>query len=132
MRRQLIEALAYPAIMVRQLTEAGNSPHKSLYQATGQHCHRCDPNAECTWTTCLRDFRHLEEKSTKFLSETLREGIKLVEAMHNELRHDETTCTCETCSWIREAEHLTEECEHHLPHVEPAYMHPENAGTAAK
>ena len=28
----------------------------------------------------------------------------------------------ETCNWIRNAEHLTEESEHHLPHVEPAVV----------
>jgi hypothetical protein len=68
----------------------------------------------------LQDFRHFEDKSDEILSATLREGIKLVEALFNELHHDETTCTCETCNWIRNAEHLTEECEHHLPHVDPA------------
>ena len=33
MRQQLIEAISYPALMVRQLVEAGNYPHNSLYEA---------------------------------------------------------------------------------------------------
>jgi len=120
MRRQLIEAISYPALMVRQLVEAGNYPHKSLYEATGERCHKCKADGECKWDTCLQDFRHFEDRSEQFLTETLREGIKLVEALHSELRHDETTCKCETCTWIRNAEHVIEEAEHHLPHVKPA------------
>lgn len=120
MREQLIEALIYPRLMVMRLIEDGNFPHESLFAATGERCHHCDPTKDCGWVTCLQDFRHFDEKTTESLSASLREGIKLVERLHNHLRHDETTCTCQTCIWIRNAEHLTEECEHHLPHVNPA------------
>ena len=120
MRRQLIEALTYPKLLVRGLIEDGNFPHKNLFEATGERCHHCDLSGNCGWENCLQDFRNFDEESNDSLSSFLREGIKLVEALHSELRHDETTCTCETCSWIRNAEHLTEECEHHLPHVGPA------------
>lgn len=120
MRDQLIEALTYPKLLVRELVEEGNFPHASLFEATGERCHHCDTNGDCGWENCLQDFRNFDRKTTETLSASLREGIKLVEALHSELRHDETTCTCETCNWIRNAEHLTEECEHHLPHVDPA------------
>jgi hypothetical protein len=120
MRRQLIEALTYPRLLVLRLIEEGNFPHESLFAATGERCNHCDPKKECGWVNCMRDFRNFDKKTTETLSVSLREGIKLVEALHSELRHDETTCTCETCNWIRNAEHLTEECEHHLPHVDPA------------
>ncbi len=118
MRQQLTEALAYPGLLVSQLIEGGDYPYKSLYAATDQRCHACEGGASCGWDRCLHDFRHRDEKSTEELGASLREGIKLVEALHSELRHDETTCMCETCCWIRNAEHLIEECEHHLPHVE--------------
>ncbi|MDX1516447.1 MAG: hypothetical protein R3288_06385 [Woeseiaceae bacterium] len=127
MRRQLIEALTYPRLLVGQLIEQGNYQYKSFYEATGQRCHVCDGKGECQWDKCLGDFSYFREKTTEELSESLREGIKLVEAMISELRHDETKCTCETCNWIRNAEHLTEECEHHLPHVEPDLHHQAHA-----
>ena len=120
MRRQLIEALIYPRLLVMKLIEEGNFPHKSLFEATGERCNNCDLTGDCNWTNCLKDFRKFDEKTTDILSASLREGIKLVESLHSELHHDETTCTCETCNWIRNAEHLTEECELHLPHLEPA------------
>lgn len=120
MRQQLIEALTFPKLLVEELIEEGNFPHESLYAATGERCHNCDGEGVCQWTKCLQDFRSVDNKTTETLSDSLREGIKLVEALHSELRHDETTCTCETCNWIRTAEHLTEECELHLPHVDPS------------
>ena len=122
MRDQLIEAVSYPAILVKQLVADGSYPYKSLYEATGERCHKCKADGECSWDSCLQDFRKFEDRSEQFLAETLREGIKLVEALHSELRHDETTCRCETCTWIRNAEHLVEESEHHLPNVDPAQV----------
>ncbi len=120
MRQQLIEALTFPKILVRQLIEGGNFEHENLFEATGDRCHHCDPANGCGWENCLQDFRNFDNETNESLSASLREGIKLVESLHRKLRHDETTCTCETCRWIRNAEHLTEECEHHLPHVDPA------------
>ncbi len=133
MRQKLIEALSYPAIMVRQFDESGTYPGESLFDATGQRCHSCEGDGGCSWERCLKDFRQFEKQSDQFLAETLREGIKLVEALHSELRHDETTCHCETCIWIRNAEHLLVETEHHLPHAEPAILakEEESKGTAA-
>lgn len=118
MRQQLIEALTYPRVLIRQLIDEGNYQHQNFFEATGQRCHACDGEA-CGWDKCLGDFRGFEDKSIEELSESLREGIRLVEGTISELRHDETKCMCETCTWIRNAEHLREECEHHLPHVEP-------------
>ena len=132
MRRQIIEALTYPGILVRQLIEGGNYPHASLFEATEQRCHKCADTQACGWDKCLEDFRHFDDKTTDYLAESLREGVKLVEALHSELMHDETTCTCETCGWIRNAEHLTEEYEHHLPHVEPGVLRPSGEELTAK
>jgi len=122
MREKLIEALIYHRLLVMRLIEDGNFPHENLFAATGERCNHCDLTGDCGWETCLQDFRLFDEKTTETLSASLREGIKLVESLHSELHHDETTCTCETCNWVRNAEHLTEECEHHLPHVDPAIL----------
>jgi hypothetical protein len=34
--------------------------------------------------------------------------------LHSELHHDETLCTCESCSWVRNAQRLIEEFETNL------------------
>ena len=74
----------------------------------------------------LIGYRYYRNRVDTLVIDMEKEAIKLVEALHRKLRHDETTCTCETCSWIRNAEHLTEEAEHQLPHVDPpGVVHPE-------
>ena len=114
MRRQLIEALTYPRLLVQKMMEEDDCPHDSLFEATSERCHQCDLNRECHWVSCLNDFSGLEDKAIHTLNASLRYGIRLVETVHSELRHDETMCKCEACTWIRDAQRLTEEFEVHL------------------
>ena len=115
MRRQLIEALTYPRLLILRLISDRECDHDSLFDATSERCHQCDMNSECHWATCLNDFQELSEKPEHTLNASLRYGVRLVEQYHSELRHDETTCTCEACTWIRSAQRLIEEFEHNLP-----------------
>ena len=111
----------YPRLLLQQVIEDHNYHHKNMFEATGERCNHCTGEG-CGWETCMQDFKKIDDMTTETLSVSLREGVKFVEALHKHLRHDETTCTCEPCNWIRNAEHLTEECEHQLPHVDPAVI----------
>jgi hypothetical protein len=115
MRRQLIEALTYPRLLILKLLDDRDCVHDSVFEATSERCRQCDMNSECHWATCLNDFQELGGKPTHTLNASLRYGVRLVEHYHNELRHDETTCTCEACTWIRDAQRLIEEFEKSLP-----------------
>jgi len=108
MRRQLIEALSYPRLLVQKQIEERSCPHDSLFEATDERCHHCDIGRECHWVNCLDEFDDFDGKAIHTINASLRYGIKLVESMHGELRHDETTCKCEACIWIRESQSLTE------------------------
>ena len=114
MRRQLIEALTYPRLLVLKIIEERDCPQADLFDATSERCHQCDINRECHWVSCLNMFGDFEDKPTYTINASLRYGVKLVESMHSELHHDETLCTCEPCSWVRGAQRLTEEFEQHL------------------
>jgi len=114
MRRQLIEALAYPRLLLQRIIDERDCPHDSLFEATSERCHECDINRECHWATCLKDFADLNEKPVHTLNASVLYGIRLVESLHSELRHDESGCTCEACSWIRDAQRLTEEFDAQL------------------
>jgi hypothetical protein len=111
MRRQLIEALTYPRLLVLKIIEDRDCPHESLFEALDERCFQCDINKECHWVSCLNDFGDFEDKPAYTINASLRYGIKLVESLHSELKHDETLCTCEACTWIRDAQRLTEEFE---------------------
>jgi hypothetical protein len=123
MRRQLIEALTFPKLLVLRLIEQQDCPHDSLFDLTSERCHQCDLSEECNWVSCLNDFAAFDNRTNQMLNESLRYGIRLVESVHSELRHDETTCTCEPCTWVREAQRLTEEFDAHLEPVLPGHVH---------
>lgn len=114
MRRQLIEALTYPRLLVEKIIGARDCPHDSLFHATNERCGQCDMNRECHWINCLNDFSDFADKPEYTINASLRYGIKLVESLHDELHHDETLCRCEACTWVRDAQRLTEEFEKHL------------------
>ena len=115
MRRQLIEALTYPRLLVLKIIEDRDCPHNNLFEATSERCHQCDMNKECHWVSCLDEFADFADKPDYTINASLRYGIRLVESLHSELRHDETRCTCEPCSWVRDAQRLTQEFELNLP-----------------
>lgn len=114
MRRQMIEALSYPRMLVRQIIDGRDCPHDSLFEATSDRCRQCDINSECHWVNCLDEFADFADKPAHTLNASLRYGIKLVETLHSELQHDETLCTCEACTWVRDAQRLVEEFEANL------------------
>jgi len=114
MRRQLIEALTYPRLLVEKIIEGRDCPHDSLFHATSEHCQQCDMNRECHWVNCLNEFSDFADKPEYTINASLRYGIKLVETLHSELHHDETLCRCEPCTWVRDAQRLTEEFDTHL------------------
>jgi len=114
MRRQLIEALTYPRLLILKLIDSQDCPYDSLFDVARIRCQRCDMGQECHWASCLNDFEDLRSKPTRTLNASLRYGVKLVESLHGELRHDATVCTCEACAWIRDSQRLIEEFERRL------------------
>lgn len=114
MRRQLIEALSYPRLLVKRIIDGKDCPHDSLFEATSERCRQCDINRDCHWVTCLDEFSDFAEKPTHTINASLRYGVRLVESLHSELRHDETLCSCESCSWVRDAQRLIEQFEENL------------------
>ena len=125
MRQQLIEALMYPRLLLQQLIDDHQIHHDNKPDSTDIPRRRW-PVELREWEGRMDEFTNLDRKTDEILSHNLREGIKFVEALHSHLRHDETTSTFEYCNWIRNAEHLLEEMEHHLPHVEAAALHAEH------
>lgn len=114
MRRQLIEALTYPRLLVLEIIQDKDCPHDSLFDALNERCFQCGINKECHWVSCLNDFSDFADKPTYTINASLRYGIRLVESLHDELQHDRTICTCDVCSWVRDAQRLTEEFELNL------------------
>ena len=115
MRREMIEALSFPRFLILQFIEDRDCPHDSLFDATSARCSQCDLNSECHWLRCLNEFSDFERKPTYTINASLRFGVRLVESFQGDLQHDEATCTCAACSWVRDAQSLIEKFELSLP-----------------
>jgi hypothetical protein len=111
MRQQMIEALNYPRLLVLKIIEDRDCPHDSLFEASSERCFQCKVNKECHWVSCLNDFADFADKPAYTINASLRYGIALVETLHGETQDEKTLCTCESCSWVRDAQRLTEEFE---------------------
>lgn len=114
MRRQMIEALTYPRLLVQKIIEERDCPHDNQFEATSERCHRCDIGRECHWVSCLDEFTDFADEPAYTINASLSYGIKLVESLRSEPHHAASLCTCETCCWVREAQRLTEEFELNL------------------
>lgn len=114
MRQLLIEALAYPQQLVLKFTDQHDCPLDSLFDATSERCQQCDLNQECHWVNCLDDFSNFRGKPAHTINASLLYGLKLVKSIHSERQHQSATCACETCTWIRSAQQLTERFETQL------------------
>ena len=111
MQRQLIEALTHPRLLVLKIIEDRDCPQDSLFDALSERCFQCDINKECHWVSCLNDFADFADKPDYTINASLRYGIRLVDSLQDEALHDKTLCTCESCSWVRDAQQLTEDFE---------------------
>jgi len=108
MRRRLIEALTYPRLFVLKEIDLQDCPHDSVFDASWDHCRNCGLGQECHWLSCLNDFAELSDKSVHTLHASLLYSINLIEAHIEEIQHDVWYCDCAPCSWIREAEQLSQ------------------------
>lgn len=115
MRREMIEALDYPRNLILTLIEERECPCRDRFEAGNEFCCKCDLNRECHWVTFLNDYSDFDGKPTYTINASLRYGVRLVEELSEGLQHDLATCSCEACSWLRDARKLIATFEETLP-----------------
>ncbi len=111
MRRKLLEALTYPRLLILEDIGLEGCPYDSLFDPSCDRCHRCELRQECHWLACINDFADFASKPSYTMHASLQYSINLIEARSERLQHDSETCTCESCTWSRDAQQLTREFE---------------------
>ena len=109
MRRQLLEALTYPRLVVLDSINRKVCQHDSLFDSSCDHCHSCDLQQECHWLSCLNDFSDFANRPTYTMNASLLYSIKLISSRNMETQGHDEACTCESCTWTRDAQQLTQE-----------------------
>jgi hypothetical protein len=109
MRRKLLEALTYPRLLVLEEISLNGCPHDKLFDCCSDRCHNCGLRQECHWLSCLDKFTDFACKPTHTMHASLLYGIKLIDARNERMQHDPEACTCESCTWTRDAQQLSRE-----------------------
>jgi hypothetical protein len=107
MRRRLIEALTYPRLFILENMSLDECPQDGRFEASCKQCRDCDLGQECHWMSCLNNFDELATKPIHTIHASLLYSINLIEARNEQLQHDSETCTCESCTWTRDALELS-------------------------
>lgn len=109
MRRRLIEALTYPRLFVLESMSLKDCPRNEGFDSSCERCRNCDLGQECHWMSCLNNFDDLASKPIHTIHASLLYSISLIEARNEQLQHDPNVCMCESCSWSRDAQELSQE-----------------------
>lgn len=108
MRRELIEALDFPKKLILKLIGQRNCPHDNRFEEESERCQQCDVNGNCEWVRCLTEYADFDGRATQTINLNLLYGLNFVESVHGRSEHDEATCDCEACTWMRDAQELND------------------------
>ena len=106
MKQRIIEALAYPRVLVRNQIDPSECSHNGHFNTMDGECQDCYHNAECEWLHSNDEFVALQSKSAEELEGALEFAIGFVDALCTRRGHQTRTCGCEACIWLRDTEQL--------------------------
>ncbi len=103
MNETIIEILSYPRALMHQYIELEDCAHAGHYAAKEKECQRCDYEFECQWLFGNDECVALEQKSSEAVACSFESAIAYVEGMSILNGHDTHRCTCDNCTWTRDA-----------------------------
>jgi hypothetical protein len=115
MRRQIIEALTYPRILLLANLGDDECPQNRYFNPAHPSCQHCDQGEECHWLECNDEFSVLALKPMGALYESLLFSIDYVDTQCSRANHNVRRCACESCHWVRKARRLAREYRNRTP-----------------
>ena len=115
MRQRIIDALAYPRILVLANLDADECPQNLYFNAAHPTCRHCHQGEECRWLNRNDEFTMLSTKPIEALYESLLFCIDFVNAQCAYASHNTRRCDCESCQWVRQARKLAREYSQSIP-----------------
>ena len=117
MRRKLIESLTYPRMLMVARMDLQDCPMNRFFDATQQACKTCNQDKECRWLNSNDEFSVLTEQPMEVLFEAFMFSIDYVDAHVSRERHNYRHCACETCTWLKNALHLSRQFKGHSARI---------------
>ena len=106
MRAAIIEQLDLPRRLVRDQLVIETCSHAGFFSPEDSECRVCETRMECEWLSHNDELLGLSSMSTVALVEALETSVLYVDACITRNRHERTTCACELCRWLEQAEQL--------------------------
>jgi len=106
MRLRIIEALSYPRTLLAAVMDSEDCPQNRYFNPAHESCRWCRQGEECRWLNRHDEFSSMSQKSTKTLIDSLMFCIDYVDAQCFHANHFESTCACESCTWVKGARTL--------------------------
>lgn len=104
MPHALADILSYPRYLIRSDIELGGCCYFGLFNVSSRECLECVDSADCRW---LKDIDHMQETvPDRQLLHALEYAIRSVSAQSARLEHNPSVCTCDACTWLRDARAL--------------------------
>jgi hypothetical protein len=115
MRQRIIDALAYPRILVLANLDADECPQNLYFNPAHPTCRHCHQGEECRWLNRNDEFTMLSTKPIEALYESLLFCIDFVNAQSAYANHNTRRCDHESCQWVRQARKLAREYSQSIP-----------------
>jgi hypothetical protein len=105
MRDELISALTYPRLIVRDRIVPDDCPHNRSFDRKDRRCLGCEFAVECLWLCRNDEFAALRLRPLEELVDALEFSLGYIQRRDNEPKHS-ANCRCSTCVWSHKTKAL--------------------------
>ena len=109
MRRRMLEALTYPRMHVMRTIDQKHCPKGGYFATSDAICRDCEIGKPCHWLSCHDSFSELARKPMHTIHASLLYCIDFMSEGSRDHHHNLNACTCQDCTWIRDARRLARE-----------------------
>jgi hypothetical protein len=103
---KILAALRFPRQVAEGSIELQDCPHDGSFDPQDPQCLGCRFGGECEWLLHHDRYVDLVNKPLPDLVEALEFGIGYVDALVTRWGHNQHTCQCDACVWLRDARRL--------------------------
>lgn len=109
MRRRMLEALTYPRMHVMRAIDQMHCPNDGYFASADEICRDCTIGKPCHWLSCHDSFSELARRPMHTIHASLLYCIEFMSENSRGHHHNLMACTCQDCSWVRDARRLARE-----------------------
>lgn len=112
LKDRLAEVLQYPRVLMRNELHLEDCAHGGLIDNHDPACRECIDQDACAWLLSMEETADFRRASLDNLVTALGFALESVQSLLKNPEHD-PFCSCEVCTWHRQADELYSEARCH-------------------